>query len=69
MTVYALVKRTMDQQISASKGFADQYLSRLMEGHAEAEVSARLSKEAFDNAAALGIVLSDMPVELAEREI
>lgn len=69
MKVYEAVKRTMDQQISASKGFADQYIERLTTGHPEAEVSARLSKEAFDNAAALGVALAEMSVEIAEREI
>lgn len=69
MTVHDAVKRTMDQQMTESRQFADQYLSRLAEGHPEAEVSARLSREAFDNAVALGLVLADMAVGLAEREI
>jgi hypothetical protein len=69
MTVYSIVQRIMLGEAKKAGGFADVYLARLMAGDAEAEVAASMSKECFDNAAALRIVLKELPVETAGKEV
>jgi hypothetical protein len=69
MKVYEIMQRLVLREAEEASGYADQYLARLKEGHAEAEVSAKLSQRAFQNAAALRIVIAEMPVEIAGREV
>lgn len=69
MTVYEVLTRVKDAEIKRAKGFADQYIDRLMERHPEAEVSQRLGREACTNAEAITVALEALPIEIAEREI
>jgi hypothetical protein len=69
MKVYEIVKRVMLEEAGKANGYADQYLKRLTEGHPEAEVSAMLSRRSMANAKALRMVIEEMPVELAGKEV
>ena len=69
MTVYQVVQRIIEGEREHAGQYADQYLTRLEERHPDAEVSCRLGRKCIENALALEIVLKEMPVEVAEREV
>jgi len=69
MKVYEIVKRVIAEEEKRAGSLADVYLARLKVGNPEAELAATMSKECYDNAAALRVVLEEMPVEIAGREV
>lgn len=69
MTVYQALEELALSELQAAKDFGAQYVSRLMEGHPEAEVSCRLSRKAFSHHKALLEALREIPVEAARKEV
>jgi hypothetical protein len=69
MTVYEVMQRMVAREDKEAREYAEQYVDRLLDNHRDAGVSAMLSRRAFQNAAALRIMLEGMSVDVAEREI
>jgi hypothetical protein len=63
------MQRMVAREDKEAREYAEQYVDRLLDNHRDAGVSAMLSRRAFQNAAALRIVLAEMPVEIAGREV